>query len=82
MFEFTKNDNWNIMEEFCEMIGNRDDIWYATNIQIVDYNKVYDRLLFAADNTFVYNPSAASAWMKVNDREYVEVKGGERYYFD
>lgn len=80
-FEFTKNDNWNIMEEFCEMIGNRDDIWYATNIQIVDYNKVFDRLLFAADNTFVYNPSAASAWMKVNDKEYVEVKGGERYYF-
>lgn len=76
-FEFTRNDNWALIEEFCEMMGGQKDIWYATNIEIVDYNDVFDRLQFSADNEFVYNPSAASAWLRVNDHDYVEVKGGE-----
>ena len=75
-FEFDRNDNWNIIEEFCEMISGQDDIWYATNIEIVDYNDVFNRLQFAADNSFVYNPSAASAWLMKNDEECIEVKGG------
>lgn len=76
-FEFTNNDNWDLIEEFCEMIGGQEDIWYATNIEIVEYNEVFDRLQFSADNRFVYNPSAASAWLRVNDKAYIEVKGGE-----
>lgn len=78
-FEFEKDNNWNIMEEFCEMIGGRDDIWYATNIEIIDNEKVFANLKFAADNSFVYNPSATSAWIVVND-DVVEVKGGETVY--
>ena len=74
--EFDRNDNWNIIEEFCEMISGQNDIWYATNIEIVDYNDVFNRLQFAADNSFVYNPSAASAWLMKNDEECIEVKGG------
>ena len=31
-YEFPKDNNWNVIEEFCEKIGNRADIWYATNI--------------------------------------------------
>lgn len=76
-FEFDRNDNWNVIEEFCEMIGGQDDIWYATNIEIVDYDRVFNNLQFAADNSFVYNPSVRSAWLKVNDETYVEIKGGE-----
>lgn len=79
-FEFEKNQNWNIIEEFCEMIGGQDDIWYATNIEIVDYENIYKRLQFAADNSFVYNPSFASAWLCVNDNTIVEVKGGETVF--
>jgi len=76
-FEFEKNNNWEIIEEFCKLISGKDDIWYATNIEIVNYNNVFDRLQFAADNHFVYNPSAASAWLILNDTEVIEVKGGE-----
>ena len=25
------------MEEFCSYMGGRKDIWYATNIEIIDY---------------------------------------------
>jgi hypothetical protein len=76
-FEFDKNNDWNIIEEFCEMIGGRDDIWYATNIEIVDYNTIFNNLQFTADNTYVFNPCAKSAWLKVNDEKLIEVKGGQ-----
>ena len=75
-YEFDKDDNWQLMEDFCAMMGGREDIWYATNIEIVDYLEVFRRLRFAADNSFVHNPSAASAWLRVNDGEPVEIPGG------
>ena len=34
------------------------------------------RARFAADNSFVYNPSAQSLWLCIDDSEFVEVKGG------
>ena len=76
-FEFEKNDNWNVIEEFCSMISNQDDIWYATNIEIVDYLESFERLQFAADRSFVYNPNVASCWITINDSKIVELKGGE-----
>lgn len=75
-YEFDGRDNWNVIEEFCEYMGGREDIWYATNIQIIDYMQVLKNLRFTADSTGVYNPSAASAWLQVDDRGIVEVKGG------
>lgn len=56
--EFDKNDNWDMMEEFCKMMSGKDDIWYATNIQIVDYMNALHQLRFSADMTMVYNPTA------------------------
>lgn len=76
-YEFTKDDNWEVIEEFCQIMSDSDDIWFATNIEIVDYLETYDRLQFAADLSFVHNPSAASAWIMINDDKVVEIKGGE-----
>lgn len=75
-YEFTRDNNWEVMEEFCKLVGGRDDIWYATNIEYVDYMEMMSGLQFAADNSFVYNPYVASVWLSVND-EIREVKGGE-----
>ena len=74
-YEFTDKDNWNVIEDFCELVGNRDDIWYATNIEIYDYMDAAKRLQFSADLSFVYNPNAISIWLNVAG-EYVEVPGG------
>lgn len=75
-YEFDNDDNWEVIEEFCKYMGGRDDIWYATNIEIIDYMDAAKRLQFTADNTKVYNPSAVSVWLEVDDRYYVEAKGG------
>lgn len=76
-YEFDDNQNWSLMEEFCEFISNRSEIWYATNMEIVDYVHAFRNLKFSADSQFVYNPSAISLWLSV-DNEIVEVKGGEQ----
>ncbi|HPF88784.1 MAG TPA: polysaccharide deacetylase family protein [Candidatus Limiplasma sp.] len=75
-YEFDNDGNWDLMETFCRTVGGKADTWYATNIQIYDYMQVLDRLQFAADNSFVYNPSSAAAWVRVNKGAPVEIKGG------
>lgn len=77
-YEFTNNDNWDVIEDFCRLAGGRDDIWYATNIQIVDYMDVARMAQFAADGSFVYNPCAQSLWVCVDDEQIVEIRGGEQ----
>jgi peptidoglycan/xylan/chitin deacetylase (PgdA/CDA1 family) len=74
-YEFDNDNNWDVMEKFCEYIGKREDIWYATNIEIVDYMKAFYALRFAASNEFVYNPSAQTVWLSV-EGQIVEVPGG------
>ncbi len=74
-YEFPRDDNWDMMEEFCRMVSGRDDIWYATNIQIVDYMDAAKRLQFTLDADKVYNPNFCSVWIEV-DKKIVEVPGG------
>lgn len=75
-YEFDNNDNWNVIEEFCEYMGGREDIWYATNIEIIDYMEAARNLKYSANGEAVYNPSAASVWLQIDGKRIVEVKGG------
>ncbi len=70
------NGKWDKMEEICKTISGNPDIWYATNIEIVDYIKAMRSLRFTCDQSIVYNPSAISVWIDVENK-YIEVKGGE-----
>lgn len=62
-YEFDNNDNWGVIEEFAEYIGNREDIWYATNGEIYDYLVACDRLEFSVDASLVRNPSGTDIWI-------------------
>lgn len=33
-YELADNDNWDIIERLAETVGGREDVWYATNIEI------------------------------------------------
>ncbi len=76
-YEFPNDDNWSLMEEFCRRVAGDPDVWYATNIEIVDYVTALRGLKFTVDRTMVYNPSALSVWIEV-DGQPVEVGPGER----
>ena len=75
-YEFEGNNNWNIIEEFAEKVGNRDDIWYATNIEIYDYVKAWNSLIWSSDQKLVYNPTATTLYFMIKSTKYV-IKPGE-----
>jgi hypothetical protein len=62
-YEFDMNDNWDLIENICEKLSGREDTWYATNIEIYDYVKAYESLIFSADETKVYNPTGRTVWL-------------------
>lgn len=74
--EFERKNNWDHLEALCEKLGGKDDIWYATNLEIYDYVEDYQRLKFNLDHTRVYNPSARAIWIYA-DKKTFEVKPGK-----
>ena len=56
-----------MIEKFAEYIGNRDDIWYATNMEIYNYVKAYESLQTSVDKKIIYNPSAIDVWVNLGD---------------
>lgn len=75
-YEFDNNNNWNIIEEFCDAVAGKDDIWYATNIEIYDYVTAYNSLIMSADGSMVYNPTLIEVFFMRDDKAY-SVKPGE-----
>lgn len=75
-YEFNGNDNWSVFEEFAEYVGNREDIWYATNIEIYKYVKAFEALQFSANGEKVYNPTAMDVYLNYF-KEEILVKSGE-----
>lgn len=64
-YEFDRDDNWHVLEELAEYVGGREDIWYATNIEIYDYVQAYKRLQSNYDMTIIHNPSAIPVWVEL-----------------
>ena len=56
-WEFERNNNWERLDGICEIIANRDDIWYATNMEIYEYTRAYESLVWNAEGNMVYNPT-------------------------
>lgn len=81
-YEFDDKDNWVLMENFCRMMGGKEDVWYCTNIELMDCMDDFGRLQFAADNSFVYNPNARDCFVTVNDREPVCIPAGQSVRLD
>ncbi|MFV0343771.1 MAG: polysaccharide deacetylase family protein [Anaerocolumna sp.] len=75
-YEFDTENNWDVIENFCELVGNKNDIWYATNIEIVDYMNAAKNLKYTAKGDKVYNPSATAVWIEVNGEKF-KINSGE-----
>ena len=77
-YEFADNDNWDVIENFCQYIGGRDDIWYATNIEYIDYMQAANNLQFSMDGSLVHNPSAISVYLRFSSQtDIMEIKPRE-----
>lgn len=65
-YEFDRENNWNLIEDFCAEISGDATIWHATNIEIYDYVAALKRLEFSADSSLVKNPNSMPLWLSVN----------------
>lgn len=75
-YEFDNNNNWEVIEKFAEYVGNRNDVWYANNMQIYEYVEAYRALQFSSNGNTVYNPSCQTVWF-ISGPDRVKVAPGE-----
>lgn len=80
-YEFDEADNWHVIEEFCEKLGHKDDIWYATNIELYYAWLDFSRLEISADRKSIHNPSCRSVWIGSAGNSTWEIKPGETLTF-
>ena len=74
-YEFDRDNNWPLVEEFCQVISNKEDTWYATNMEIYDYVMAYRALVTSADGKWVYNPTLIDVWMNVDGKLFCILSG-------
>ena len=74
-YEFVRDDNWHIIENFADQISGKDDIWYATNMEIWEYTENFRRLVFSLDESRVYNPTAQTIYFTKGNMLYSVAPG-------
>jgi hypothetical protein len=87
-FDLTRDARWPKIEELFQTVGGRDDVWYATNIEICDYIAAFKQLIMSADGNYIYNPTVTTLSLIYSDRDFInsaitlELKPGEHVYLD
>ncbi|MBU3840072.1 MAG: polysaccharide deacetylase family protein [Candidatus Ruminococcus intestinipullorum] len=80
-YEFDENGHWQYIEDFCQYIGDRKEIWYASNIEIYEYIQASKTLVYSTTGNYIYNPSRIDIWMMINEKEYC-IKSGQTIHID
>ena len=75
-YEFDRNGNWEIIENFASFLGGREDIWYATNLEIFEYIESYRLLRFSMNGKTVYNPAAVPLYFCAGGQN-ITIRPGE-----
>ncbi len=75
-FEFEHNKNWDRLDDICKKITGNEEIWFATNIEIYDYVKAYESLIYSANGKIIYNPTLITVWFDIDGKLYM-IKPGE-----
>lgn len=63
-YEFDLRDNWDVIENFCKTMGGREDIWYATNMEIYEYLTAARSIVASIDGRRLYNPTAVTLYLE------------------
>ena len=64
-YEFDKDNNWDMMDEFLQKMSGKEDIWYCTNIEFVEYYDAYKKLEMSVDMKYIFNPTAYDIYFRV-----------------
>lgn len=75
-YEFDQRDDWEVIEDQLGRLGNHEDVWYATNIEVFDYITAYNSLDVSMEGSCAYNRSSVSVWVRVRGSD-VEIPAGQ-----
>ncbi len=75
-FEFERQGNWEMMEQLCEKLGGKADVWYATNMEIKRYICALHSAVTDADGRMIQNLSHLTLYYR-HDSGLITVPPGE-----
>lgn len=76
-FEHVRNDDWNLIEDLLKTVADREDVWYCTNIEMVDYINAAKKLRYNVDCTMVENPTSTRIWIQTMEGGKFVLEPGE-----
>lgn len=77
-YEFEQNHNWDHISGICEKLQGREDVWYATNLEIYEYVTAMRSMIVSVDEDLVYNPTAVTLYLHIGARTVILPPGGVR----
>lgn len=75
-YEFERGHNWELLDEICDKLAGKEDIWYATNMEVYNYVTAYNSLVYSADGKIIYNPTLLDIWFDIDGKLY-QIAPGE-----
>ena len=76
-YEFENNGNWELIEQFGERVAREAAaLWFATNIEIIDYLQALRQLRTSVDGSLVQNLSYRPVWISVDGEPREIAPGG------
>lgn len=76
---FEYKDHWDDLERMCRLLSGHSNVWYATNGEIIEYLSAYRQLRSSVDSTMLYNPTAVTLYMRINNEDRL-IHPGETLY--
>lgn len=74
-FEFARENNWHVIEKFCEKVSFKEDVWYATNLEIEHYINAMRHVTVSTDEKMYINNADISIWAEY-EGQVIELKPG------
>ncbi|MFR8974903.1 MAG: polysaccharide deacetylase family protein [Eubacteriales bacterium] len=66
----TKDNNWDLIERFAEFVSGKEDVWYATNIEIYDYVTAFRSLEISLSEKIIHNPTAHTIFFEYETEKH------------
>ena len=74
-------DRWTEMEKFFKMVSRNPDIYYTTQIGLVDYINAFKNLKFSVDKSMVTNLSSINVFIKMKGKAFNIEAGSTKHLF-
>jgi peptidoglycan/xylan/chitin deacetylase (PgdA/CDA1 family) len=72
-------DKWAEVEKFFKMVSKNPDIFYTTQIGLVDYINAFNNLKFSVDKSMVTNLGSLDVVIKINGKVFTIEAGGTKH---